>query len=164
MPGYGIVPAVNGVGLLPWTWAQERLEASQHYWLATTRPDGRPHVMPLWGIWTDESLAFSTGRGSVKARNLRANPWCVVTTENAAEPVVVEGVAMPVDDTRALRRLSQAYTAKYGTPPPDPAQSPLFVVSPTRAFGFIDREDDFAASATRWIFPEAGGTSPPQRP
>jgi hypothetical protein len=113
--------------------------------------------MPLWGIWIDESFAFSTGRLSVKARNLTATPWCVVTTENAAEPVIVEGAAKLVDDAQNLSRLSEAYAAKYGMSPPDPTEGPLFLLTPTRAFGFIEREEDFAASATRWTFPDVRG-------
>ena len=46
MPGYGIVGPGEGRGLLPWSWAEERLIASHDYWVATVWPDGRPHVMP----------------------------------------------------------------------------------------------------------------------
>jgi hypothetical protein len=111
-------------------------------------------MMPLWGVWVDGSLAFSTGRQSVKASNLRHSPWCVVSTDNAAEPVVVEGLATWVKDGRILTRLCEAYAAKYGAPPPDLAEGPMFVLAPTMAFGFIERAEDFAASATRWVFPE----------
>ncbi|TME13797.1 MAG: pyridoxamine 5'-phosphate oxidase, partial [Chloroflexi bacterium] len=45
MPGYGILGAGEGTGLLPWSWAQERLEQSHDYWVATSGADGRPHVM-----------------------------------------------------------------------------------------------------------------------
>ena len=51
MPGYGILAAEAGRGLLPWSWAAERLAKARTYWLATTRPDGRPHAMPVWGVW-----------------------------------------------------------------------------------------------------------------
>ncbi len=54
MPGYGLVDAGGGKGLLPWSWAVEFLSKGRNYWVATTRPDGRPHVMPVWGIWMDE--------------------------------------------------------------------------------------------------------------
>lgn len=156
MPGYGLLPAAEGTGLLPWSWARQRLEASHNYWLATTRPDGRAHVAPLWGIWIDDSFSFSTGPLSVKARNLMVNPWCVVTTQDAAEAVVVEGVSTLVNDARALHRLWEAYAVKYRSAPPDPSQGPLFLLTPTRAFGFIEREEDFAGTATRWTFPEVG--------
>jgi len=51
MPGYGLLDAAQGAGLLPWSWAVERLQRSHDYWVATVRPDGRPHVMPVWGVW-----------------------------------------------------------------------------------------------------------------
>ena len=64
MPGYGMPKGTKG--LLTWAWAEERLLASHNYYLTTVRPDGTPHVMPLWGIWVDERLYFSTGAKSVK--------------------------------------------------------------------------------------------------
>ena len=47
MPGYGILDANSGKGLLPWSWATERLAKARNYWVATTRPDGNPHAMPV---------------------------------------------------------------------------------------------------------------------
>src|SRR5215813_2271687 len=85
MPDYGILPPDEGAGLLPWEWAAEPLSVSHNYLLATTRPDGRPHVMPVWGLWLDGAFYFSAGRQSRKARNLIANPNCVVSTERADE-------------------------------------------------------------------------------
>lgn len=87
MPDYGIKQSDEG--LLPWSWAEERLTTSRNYWVTTLWPDGRPHSMPVWGVWDGEALWFSSGRRSRKARNLAADPRCVVTTENADEPVVV---------------------------------------------------------------------------
>src|ERR1700720_4522180 len=81
MPGYGILDADKGKGLLPWTWAVERLSKARNYWVATTRPDGNPHAMPVWGVWIDDAFHFSTGTQSRKARNLVHNPNCVVGCE-----------------------------------------------------------------------------------
>ena len=61
MPGYGTLPAADGTGLLPWSWATERLEAAHDFWLATTSADGRPHVMPVWAVWWRDALWFSSG-------------------------------------------------------------------------------------------------------
>jgi pyridoxamine 5'-phosphate oxidase-like protein len=52
--------------MLPWTWARRRLVAAHNYWISTTRPDGRPHAMPVWGLWLDETFLFSTSRRSRK--------------------------------------------------------------------------------------------------
>ena len=86
MPGYGIVGADEGIGLLPWSWAEERLLQSKNFWLATRWPDGRPHVMPVWAIWHAGALWFSSSRQSRKARNLAADPRCVLTTEFTGSP------------------------------------------------------------------------------
>ena len=75
MPGYGISDSAEGI--LPWSWAAERLSQAHNYFVATARPDGRPHVMPVWGLWLDDAFYFSTGASSRKARNLAANPRCV---------------------------------------------------------------------------------------
>ena len=80
MPGYGVVAETEG--MLPWSWAQERLERAHDYWVATVWPDGRPHVMPVWGAWFDGCLWFSSDGASRKARNLAANPACTRTRQN----------------------------------------------------------------------------------
>jgi hypothetical protein len=109
MPGYGILPADAGGGLLPWDWAVERLQRAHNYWVATTRPDGAPHLAAVWGVWFDGAVCFSTGGRSRKARNLAAEPRCVVTPESAGESVVLEGHRRaghrPRTDRAADRRL-----------------------------------------------------------
>src|SRR3954466_5916257 len=88
MPGYG-VPSDND-GLVPWSWAWERLDANRDYWLATVRPDGRPHLVPVWGVWLEGEFFFSSGAEARKAKNLRSNPHCTLTIENCSQPVMVE--------------------------------------------------------------------------
>src|SRR5260221_605697 len=89
MPGYGIT--TKKAGILPWKWAVDRLSKSKQYWIATTRSDGAPHVMVIWGLWFEGAFWFSTGRKSRKARNLAVNPRCVICSDNSAEAVIVEG-------------------------------------------------------------------------
>ena len=102
----------QGSGLL-WSWAEQRLLASRNYWVASRWPDGRPHAMPVWGVWHEAAFWFSSSRGSRKVRNLAADPRCVVTTENAVEPVVIEGTAEVVTDPGALARMLALENAKY---------------------------------------------------
>jgi PPOX class probable F420-dependent enzyme len=151
MPGYGLPDATTRDGLLPWTWARERLAAAHGYWIATARPDGRPHLTSVWGVWHDDRLFFSTGRHSRKARNLAADPRVSVGTDDAVEAVVVEGTAAPAADLPDRAIVVAAYAEKYGTAPPDDPGSPLYVVEPSVAFGFID-SDVFTDTATRWRF------------
>ena len=93
MPGYGVVAADAGSGLLPWSWAERQLVSSRNYWLSTSWPDGRPHSMPVWAVWHEGALWFSSSRRSRKSRNLARDPRCVLTTEDARQPVVIEGSA-----------------------------------------------------------------------
>jgi len=152
MPGYGIVGETEGDGLLPWSWARERLGVARNYFLATVTdgPTGpRPHVMVVWGLWLDDTFQFSTGRASRKGKNLAANPRCVITVEGGVEAVIVEGVAADLSDRAALDRFASAYQAKYEWDMSAHAE-PVYVVRPLLAFGQI--EATFTKSATRWTF------------
>ncbi|HKB29519.1 MAG TPA: pyridoxamine 5'-phosphate oxidase family protein [Streptosporangiaceae bacterium] len=156
MPGYGVVGPDEGSGLLPWSWAAERLSRSRNFWVASVRPDGRPHVMPVWGMWDDAVLWFSSSVESRKARNLSQDPRCVVTTEDATDPVVIEGTARIVTEPAALQRVIDLMNAKYGTDSNvsflDPAVNATIEVRPVRVFGL--RSADFTGSPTRWVFEE----------
>lgn len=150
MPGYGILDAGSGTGLLPWKWAEERLSSARNYFLATTRLDGRPHVMIVWGVWLDGRFFFSTSTSSRKARNLAANPHCVICPESAAEAVILEGLAERTTDTALYSRFAAAYEAKYDWKLEE-STYPLYAVRPVVAFAFRE-QNDFAGSATRWVF------------
>src|SRR5271166_3187707 len=114
IPGYGL-PEGNK-GLLPWSWAEQRLTRSHNYWITTIKQDGAsqpsPHTMVVWGLWQDGRLLFSTGSKSRKARNLAQNPNCVVSTELAQEAIIVEGIA-EIADLAARRKFLARYTRKY---------------------------------------------------
>lgn len=148
MPGYGIEPAT--AGLLPWSWAVERLTTSHAYWLATTRPDGSPHVMPVWAMWHETALWFSSAGPSRKALNLRSDPRCVLTTDNPREAVILEGVASVVTDRTTLQTVLDLENAKYRTAYGLEMLNPCFRVRPTRVFGLV--EAAFTSTPTRWIF------------
>jgi nitroimidazol reductase NimA-like FMN-containing flavoprotein (pyridoxamine 5'-phosphate oxidase superfamily) len=152
MPDYGILPADEGEGLLPWEWAAERLSISHNYLVATTRPNGRPHVMPVWGLWLDNAFYFSTGRQSRKARNLGANPYCVVSTDRADEAVIVEGVAEEIADRASLKTFYEVYKEKYDWDLEQMGfdKEPVYAVRPSVIFGV--RERDFTSSVTLWTY------------
>lgn len=160
MPGYGIRQRDEGTGLLPWSWAEDRLTRSHDYWVASVTKAGapghdvRPHVMPVWGMWHESSLWFSSSKGSRKARNLLADPRCTVSTDDPAEPVVVEGKAVLVTDLETLRIVLELENAKYETSYTmemmDPDVNACFRVRPERVFGLVT--EDFTGSPTRWRF------------
>ena len=95
-------------------WAPQADE-DYDFWLATARADGRPHLMPVWGVWDGTALFFSSAIASRKATNLRAHPRCSVATDNAYEPVVLEGDARVLSDRDELQRALDLENDKYAT-------------------------------------------------
>ena len=143
---------------LEWPWAAERLAANKNFWVVTASPAGRPHAMPVWGVWHDgeRRFAFSCSPNARKARNLAANPQVVFATESTEECVSVEGRAAPVTGERAETWFGR-YLAKYSPITPELSADflrahALFEVTPQRAFAVVEREDEFAERATRWVF------------
>jgi hypothetical protein len=151
MPGYGLAEPTAGGGLLPWTWAVERLVISRNYLLSTTRPDGHPHAMPIWAVWIENRCYFSTGAESRKARNLTQTPYCVISVEIAEGSVMVEGKAEPILPEAIPPAAFVAYQTKYGWEL-DPQMGPIYVVHPDVVFGFSNVPGEFQSSATRWRF------------
>ena len=148
VPGYEF--AAKKKGLLPWKWAVQRLKKSRQYWIATTRSDGAPHLMIIWGLWFEESFWFSTGGKSRKARNLAENPRCSIGTDNAAEAVILEGSVELVDThTAEFEKFAKAYQKKYAWDVREMAQ-PVYRFRPSVGFGLSEKK--FEQSATRWNF------------
>jgi len=156
-PGYGFPKGTKG--LLPWSWAEQRLKKSHNYWITTVKPDGSPHTSPhtmvVWGLWQDGRLLFSTGSQSRKARNLAQNPNCVVCTEQANEAVIVEGVA-EIADVPARRKFLAKYKPKYNFDMSSmkddilSMKEPVFAVRPKVVFALWEKY--FQTKSTRWKF------------
>ncbi|MCL6510484.1 MAG: pyridoxamine 5'-phosphate oxidase family protein [Anaerolineae bacterium] len=147
----------------PWVEARRRLAEAGWFWLATTRADGRPHVMPLLAVWLDEALYFATSPATVKGKNLVRKAHCVLATASADAHLVVEGRAAKVHDDTMLYRVADAYASKYdwhvavrdsafyadGAPTAGPPPYEVYQVKPEVVFGF---GTDDAFSPTRWRF------------
>jgi len=151
MPGYGI--STGKKGILPWKWAEERLRRSRQYWMVTVRADGRPHVMPVWGLWHEDAFYFSTGNQSCKARNLAANPNCVVCNEDAEQAVIVEGAASVWRDAASFEDFAREYQKKYKLNIRG-MKEPIYRVTPRVVFGLYEKK--FPVTATRWLFDANG--------
>ncbi len=103
--------------------------------------------MPVWGVWLDDAFFFSTGRKSRKGQNLAANPACTVANDDGEEAVIVEGLAIQVEDAAELERVAVAYKKKYKMDPRS-MDEPIFGVRAKTVFGFVEKS--FPKSATRW--------------
>lgn len=144
---FGVPASLEGT--LPWRWAEERLEQCKTYWVCTVRPDGRPHAVPVWGLWVGRRFYF--GGGGRKAKNLAGNPNVVVHLDQGAEVVIVEGSAtctVPAPDV--LVRLRDASLAKYAvwTEPSAGSTEPTYVVVPRVVLAW----QHLPADSTRWEF------------
>jgi hypothetical protein len=147
--------------LLPWSWAEQRLVAARTYWIATTRPDGRPHCRPMWGVWLPDGFWFSTG--SLARHNLIANPQITVHLESGNQVVIVEGVAAAVTGAGRLQAFLAAYNPKYDwdaaadeVTDSAGAAGPAFRVRPRVVFGW----DTDMRAPTRWSFDDTTSLTP----
>ena len=158
MKEYGVPDDLDGV--LPWSWAEERLLASRNLWVVTASAAGRPHAMPVWAVWLPEPSAFlfSCAPSSRKARNLAENPQVTVAVDHTVEVVTVEGTARFVTIDEVAEGLA-AYVRKYYEDESTwegakefVAQNKVVLVTPERAFGIIEDEEDFSQRATKWVW------------
>jgi pyridoxine/pyridoxamine 5'-phosphate oxidase len=159
---------IYGDAPIDWSRPLEQLktfEAGPHQstWLATTRPDGRPHVTGVGAVWDDDRFFFTSGAATQKSRNLLANPACAICVSLPDIDVVVEGTAQRVTDGATLERLAERFrqggwpasvrdgslTAEYSAPSAGPPPWDLYVLTPTQAFG-VATEAPYGAM--RWRF------------
>lgn len=146
IPGYGVPE--EGTGTLPWSHVAERLEQARNYWVASAGAAGRPHAVPVWGIWLDGALYF--GGGPRTARNLAANPAVAIHLESGDDVVMLEGTAEPIANPAAawFARYADAFAAKYDY---RPEEASGYVLRPRVAYAW----SSFPADATRWRLDEA---------
>src|ERR1044071_2657963 len=99
----------------PWVDALDVIERAEVFWLSTVRPDGRPHVTPLLAAWHGDALYFTTGAGERKARNLRTNDWCTLTTGTnvlRGLDVTIEGAARLVTAAQEREAAASAFEGR----------------------------------------------------
>ncbi len=154
--GYGLPDTDDG--LLEWSAVEQRLVESMNYWLATTRPDGRPHVVPRWGVWLDGRFWYDGSPSTIHVRNLNHNDHCTLHLEDGSRAVIVEGrsnVATPPGPGFGAR-LADAFGRKYAdngySPKPDAwdghDSGGLRVLTPIKAMAWFN----FPTDVTRFRF------------
>lgn len=90
----------------------DRLHEARNIWLATTRPDGRPHLAPVWFVYVDDRIWIGTGADAVRVANLRSNPAASVSLEDGNAPLVAEGTVRIREHDRPVK-VAEAFHAKY---------------------------------------------------
>ena len=81
---------------------------------ASIRPDGTPHISPVWYQWDDGKVTVVSGDAAVKTRNVRHNPevaLSVATDEWPYQYVILEGSATVRTDN--LKDAVRAIFSRY---------------------------------------------------
>jgi hypothetical protein len=155
-----------GLDPIPWSRALEALESTeptQSSFIATSRPDGRPHLAGVGALWDDGAAYFVSGAATRKSRNLEQNASCAISMALKGIDLVFEGVAERVTDDETLRRIAKrygdqgwpavvkdgAFTYDYSAPSAGPPPWDLYAVKPATVFGVLASEP---GGATRWRF------------
>jgi PPOX class probable F420-dependent enzyme len=87
-------------------------------WLSTIRPDGVPHLIPIWFSWDGEAILVATKPHAQKVRNLRANPVVTLAVGKPDEDFdvgLLEGRAELLD-TPSADVLPRSHLEKYRAP------------------------------------------------
>jgi general stress protein 26 len=148
-----------------WDETRRALETAELFWVATVRPDGRPHMTPVVAVWAEDAVWFSTGAMEVKFANMRANPSVVLLTGcnrwDGGLDVVVEGQAVRVSDDETLARIAEAFTARWDGrwrflardgafhDPDGRGEALVFAVRPVKVFAHA-KGDPFGMTAHRF--------------
>lgn len=149
--GYGVPTDASGAERLPWSWAVEQLTRARNYWICSTRRDGSPHAMPVWGLWFEGAVWFNTDPKSAKGRNIARDPRVVIHLESGDDTVVLEGEVERPSDRTALERFADAYEEKYAHRIElDNESLGIYVLRPKIAQTWT--EQGYPRNAVRWVF------------
>ncbi len=137
----------NAKKLLTWDFVSERMSTAPNYWIATINPDGSPHVVPVWGVWFDNTLYFGGSPDTRWARNLVAKPQVVVHLDDSAEAVMLEGTVTRLTDPQSdlIQRADDHYEIKYKMR----HGPPMFQLHLRKVIAWKTMD-----TATRWLFDE----------
>lgn len=134
-------------------------DSASHYWIATTRPDGRPHVMGVGLVWDDGRFYMASGAGTQKSRNLARDPRCTVSIAAPGIDIVAEGEARIVREEAELRRIAElfsdwgpevrngAFWHEFSAPSAGPPPWDVYEITPTTFYAVAAAEPH---GATRW--------------
>lgn len=135
--------------LLSWDFVVYQMEHARHYWISTVSPAGRPHAVPIWGIWYKNRFHFEGSPKTAWAQHLVRNPHVVIHLPDGNQVVIFEGLAHIIEDDeldeQAWQTLDTAYQSKYQVE----EGSPYWTVYPTKVLAW-DGAD--LQTMTRWIF------------
>ena len=95
--------------------ADERLRKETVIWLSTVRPNGRPHLVPVWFFWDGTTILIFSQPNAQKVRDIRHNSSVMLALDTAQEGddvVLIEGDAVLLDPA-SVNATQSAYAQKY---------------------------------------------------
>jgi Pyridoxamine 5'-phosphate oxidase len=144
----------NPVSFLTWEWVTERLIESKHYWLCSVRPNGRPHVVPRWGVFLDNKFYYDGSPETRHACNIMENPHITLNLESGSEAIILEGTVAPAGrpSPELGKRLAQAYKKYkelgYAPKPNSWDEGGLYVFTPRQCIAW----SNFTQNPTKFVF------------
>lgn len=89
----------------------DRFSAEKCCWFASTRPDGRAHLAPIWHVWHEGCAYVVSQATSVRATNIAVNPSVSLSWTDPVNPLIIEGTAQPAPEM--LDELRPLFQAKF---------------------------------------------------
>ena len=147
--------ADNPVSYVDWEWVAAQMNDAKHYWLCSVRPDGRPHVVPRWGVFIDNKFYYDGSPETRHAQNIMTNSQVSLHLESGKQAVIMGGVSEPAGkpDPELAKKLAEAISGKYASdgysPKPDQwDEGGLFVFTPRQCIAWTV----FYENPTKFIF------------
>ncbi len=151
---------------VPWEKALAALETPDApnggtWFLATTGPDGKPHLAGVGALWDNGNVYVVSGPGTRKSKNLAQNPSCAISVSMKGMDLAIEGDAARVTDDATLQRMAKryadtgwpakvedgAFTYDYSAPSAGPPPWYVYRITPRAVYGVLSEEP---GGATRW--------------
>jgi hypothetical protein len=134
-------------------------------WLATTNPDGSPHLTGVGPLYVSGLFYFTTGEATRKGRNLARDPRCTLGVSTDEFDLAVDGDATLVEDPDVVADMAGrwaaggwparvdatgiALTAEYSAPSAGPSPWRVYRLTPRQATVVLAAPP---GGATRWRF------------
>jgi hypothetical protein len=146
--GYGY--STEAKGMLEWDAVRDALAAATLYWIGSSRPDGSPHLHPIWGGWVGEHLYFEGGPTTRWAKNLANDPRVSFGVESKGLHINGRGTVLKGPAGDDFKALVKNYGGKYEY---KPQSDDFYVVHPTVLVALnMSSMESFATSPTRFRF------------
>lgn len=146
--GYGY--STEPKGMLSWETVRDALGAAKLNWIGSIRPDGAPHLHPIWGGWVSHQLHFEGGETTRWAKNLARDPRVSFGVESAGLHINGRGLVERGPAGDDFKKLVANYGGKYDY---KPQTDTFYKVAPEVVVAInMSSLEDFASSPTRFRF------------